>query len=130
MNKCSDQSAHKLVAHTPLLEISCRGSYLLCDISTFISQLTRLGNIMISLMYIHLSKPNFMVHEVNLPNRVKSGKFRQPPKFRQRPCFFHLRIIGIKIKLTKQTVEILMRRLIKSRLIWISIVCKCMSEFT
>ena len=39
-------------------------------------------------------------------------------------------IIGIKNKLTKQTVKILMRRLIRSRLIWISTVCKCMSELT
>ena len=35
-----------------------------------------------------------------------------------------------KKRFTKQTVKILMRRLIRSRLIWISTVCKCMSEFT
>ena len=34
----------------------------------------------------------------------------------------------IKHKVIKQTVKILMRRLIRSRLIWISTVCKCMSE--
>ena len=62
--------------------------------------------------------------------RVKSGKFGRSAKFVQRPCLFHILIIGIKNKLTKQTVKILMRRLIMSRLIWISTVCKCMSEFT
>ena len=62
--------------------------------------------------------------------RVKSGKFGQSSNFGQRTCFFHFLIIGIKIKLTKQTVKIVMRRLIKSRLIWIFPVCKCMSEFT
>ena len=62
--------------------------------------------------------------------RVKSGKFGQSSKFGQRPYFFHFWIFGINIKLNKQTVKILMRRLIKSRLIWIVTVCKCMSEFT
>ena len=66
----------------------------------------------------------------DLHDRVKSGKFGRSAKFGQRPCLFHILIIGIKIKLTKQTVKILMRRLIRSRLIWISTVCKCMSEFT
>ena len=55
------------------------------------------------------------------------GKFRRSAKFWQRPCLFHILIIWIKNKLTKQTVKILM---IRSRLIWISTVCKCMSEFT
>ena len=65
------------------------------------------------------------------PNyRVKSGKFRRSAKFGQRSCLFHILIIGIKNKLTKQKVKILMRRLIRSRLIWVSTVCKCMSEFT
>ena len=62
--------------------------------------------------------------------RVKSGIFGQTAKFGQPPCLFHSSVIGIKNKLTKQTVKILMRRLIRSRLIWISTVCKCMSEFT
>ena len=62
--------------------------------------------------------------------RIKSGIFGQTAKFGQRPCLFHISNIGIKIKLTKQTVKILMRRLIRSRLIWIYIVCKCVSEFT
>ena len=62
-----------------------------------------------------------------IPTRVKFG---QSAKFGQRPCLFHILIIGIKNKLTKQTVKILMRRLTRSRLIWISSVCKCMSEFT
>ena len=56
--------------------------------------------------------------------RVKSGNFGQ------RPCLLQILIIEIKNKLTKQTVKILMRRLIRSRFIWISTVCKCMSEFT
>ena len=71
---------------------------------------------------------------------VKLGKFGHSSIFRQPHCFFHFLIIGIKIKLTKQTVKILMRQLIKSCLIWIFTVksrligiftgCKCMSEFT
>ena len=61
---------------------------------------------------------------------VKSGMFGQTAEFGQRSCLFHTSIIGIKNKLTKQTVKILMRRLIRSRLIWISTVCKCVSEFT
>ena len=43
---------------------------------------------------------------------------------------FHISNIGIKNELTKQTVKILMRRLIRSRLIWIYTVRKCVSEFT
>ena len=62
-------------------------------------------------------------------NRVKSGIFGQTAKLGQPPCLFHSSVIGIK-KITKQTVKILMRRLIRSRLIWISTVCKCVSEFT
>ena len=63
-------------------------------------------------------------------DRVKSGIFRQTAKFGQRRCLFHISNIGIKDKLTKQTVKILMRRLIRSRHIWIYTVCKCVSEFT
>ena len=62
--------------------------------------------------------------------RVKSGTFGQTAKFGQRPCLFHISNIGIKNKLTKQTVKILMRRLIRSRLIWIYTVCKCVPQFT
>ena len=62
--------------------------------------------------------------------RVKSGIFGQTAKFGQPLCSFHSSIVGIKNKLTKQTVKILMRRLIRSRLIWISTVCKRVSEFT
>ena len=62
-------------------------------------------------------------------NRVKSGIFGQTAKFGQPPRLFHSSIIGIKNRLTKQRVKILMRRL-RSRLIWISTVCKCVSEFT
>ena len=50
--------------------------------------------------------------------RLKSGKFGRPAKFGQRPCLFHILIIGIKNKLTKQTVKILMRRQEPSRLIF------------
>ena len=38
--------------------------------------------------------------------RVQSGIFGQTAKFGQPPCLFHSSIIGIKIKLTKQTVKI------------------------
>ena len=67
--------------------------------------------------------------------RVKSGIFGQTAKIGQRPCgqrpcLFHISNIGIKHKLTKQTVKILMRRLIRSRLIWTFTVCKCVFEFT
>ena len=62
--------------------------------------------------------------------RVKSGIFGQTAKFGQSPCLFHSSYIGIKNKLTKQTVKILMRRLIRSRLIWMFTVCKRVSEFT
>ena len=61
---------------------------------------------------------------------VKLGKFGQSAKLGQRPCWFHVLIIGIKNKLTEQTVKIPMRLLIQSRLTWLSSVCKCMSEFT
>ena len=46
---------------------------------------------------------------------VKTAKYGQPL------CLFHGSIIGIKTKLTKQTVKI--------RPIWISTVCKRVSEF-
>ena len=62
--------------------------------------------------------------------RLKPGIFRQTAKFGQRPCLFNILNIGIKNKLTKQTVKILKRRLIRSRLILIYTVCKCVSEFT
>ena len=62
--------------------------------------------------------------------RVKSGNFGQTAYFGQPPCLFHISNIGIKNKLTKQTVKILMRRLIRSRFIWIYSICKCVSDFT
>ena len=62
--------------------------------------------------------------------RVKSAKFERSAKFGQQPCLFHFSIIGIKNKLTKQRVKIQMIQLIRSCLIWISTVCKCVSEFT
>ena len=58
------------------------------------------------------------------------GKFGRSAKFGQRPCSFQILIIGINHKITKQTVKILMRRLIRSRPIWMSTVCKCISEYT
>ena len=61
---------------------------------------------------------------------VNLGMFGQTAKFGQQPCLFYISNIGIKNKLTKQTVKILMRRLRRSRLIWIYTVCKCVSEFT
>ena len=57
--------------------------------------------------------------------RVKSGILGQTASFGQSPCLFHSSIIGIKNKLTKQTVKILMRRLIGSRLIWIFLLQTC-----
>ena len=72
----------------------------------------------------------FFSQEVDVNNGVitlvvKSGKFGQSAKFGLRHCFFIFLIIGIIIKLTKQTVNLLMRCLI-----WMFTVCKCMSEFT
>ena len=65
-----------------------------------------------------------------LVSRVKSSIFGQTGKLGQRPCLFQISNIGIKNKLTKQTATILMGRLTRSRLIWISTVCKRMFEFT
>ena len=70
------------------------------------------------------------VCSLQLISRVKSGIFGQAAKFGQRPCLFHISNIGIKNKSTEQTVKILMRRLARSRLIWIYTVCNCVSEFT
>ena len=54
--------------------------------------------------------------------RVKSGIFGQTAKFGQPPCMFHSSIIGMKINKLSKTAKI--------RLIWISTVCKRVSEFT
>ena len=62
--------------------------------------------------------------------RVKSGLFRQTAKLAQRPLFVSYFKYLIKNKLTKQTVNVLLRLLLRSRLIWIYTVCKCVSEFT
>ena len=40
-----------------------------------------------------------------LISKVKSGIFGQTAKFGQPPCLFHSSVIGIKNKLTKQTVK-------------------------
>ena len=50
---------------------------------------------------------NNKCHRFSLADRVKSGIFGQTAKFGQRPCLFHISNIGIKNKLTKQTVKIL-----------------------
>ena len=47
-------------------------------------------------------------------SRVKSGIFGQTAKLGQPPCFFHSSVIGIKNKLTKQLLKILMRQLIRA----------------
>ena len=55
---------------------------------------------------------SFMEHSIGLKRvkfRVKSSIFGQTAKFGQPPCLFHSSVIGIKNKLTKQTVKILMR---------------------
>ena len=74
---------------------------------------------------VHLQQIKWVTLFIDETSRVKSGIFGQTAKFGQPLCLFYSSIIGIKNKLTKQTVKILMRRLIRSRLIWISIVCKC-----
>ena len=51
---------------------------------------------------------------------VKSGIFGETAKFGQRLVCFTFQILESKSKLSKQTVKILMRRLIRSRLIRIS----------
>ena len=56
-------------------------------------------------------------HQQLFMGRVKLGIFGQTAKFRQPLCLFHSSIIDLKYKSTKQTVKILMRRLIMSRLI-------------
>ena len=73
---------------------------------------------------------SFRCDNASVFDRVNSGIFGQTAKFGQRPCLFRISNIGIKNILTKQTVKILMRRLIRSRLIWVYTVCKCVSEFT
>ena len=62
------------------------------------------------LITILLLDANFQEH------RVELGTFGHQVKFGQRPCLFHVLIIGIKNKSTKRTVKI-----IRSRLIWISL---------
>ena len=48
--------------------------------------------------------------------RVMSGIFGQTAEFGQPHCLYHSSIIEMNNKLTKQTVKIRMRRLIRSRL--------------
>ena len=50
---------------------------------------------------------NNKCHRLSLADRVKSGIFGQTAKFGQTPCLFHISNFGIKNKLTKQTVKIL-----------------------
>ena len=63
---------------------------------------------------------------------VKSGNFGHQVNSDSDVFLLHTLITSLRIKdkLTKQTVKILKRRLIRSRLVWISTVCKRMSEFT
>ena len=78
-------------------------------------------------------KMNNRLHRQDTPQIkywVKSGNFGHQVNSDSDVCLLHTLITRIKNKLTKQTVKILMRRLIRSRLIWISTVCKRMSEFT
>ena len=100
----------------------------------FSDKIARVSAVVLTEQFATTSQENVDVHQATLEKgkqiRVKSGIFRQTAKFGQPPCLFHSSVIGIKNKLTKQTVKIQMRRLMRSRLIWISTVCKCVSEFT
>ena len=60
----------------------------------------------------HDSVSKFLSFNIKLGHRVKSGIFGQTAKFGQRPCLFHISNIGMKNRLNKQTVKIVMRRLI------------------
>ena len=80
------------------------------------------------LQYSFLNILNGLLKNASI--RVKSGIIGQTAKYGQRPCLFHISNIGINNKLTKQRVKILIRWLIRSRLIWIYTVCKCVSELT
>ena len=71
-----------------------------------------------------------LYNDTHIWDRVKSSIFGHTAKFRQRPCLLHISNIRIKNKLTKQTVKILMRWLIRSHFVRIYTVCKCVSEFT
>ena len=84
--------------------------------------------------YVYSIRPNEHTYSYECSSvvytRVKLGIFGQTAKFEKRPCLIHISNIGMKNELTKQTVKILMRRLIRSRLMWIYTVCKCVSKFT
>ena len=73
---------------------------------------------------------NYVKHVTVVITRVKLGIFGQTAEIGQQPCLFHILNIGIRNKFTKQTVKIMMRRLIRNRLIWIYTVCKIVCEFT
>ena len=100
----------------------------------FLDKIARVSAVVLTEQFAITSQENVDVHQVTpekgMQIRVKSGIFGQTAKFGKPPCLFHSSVTGIKNKLTKQTVKILMRRLMRSRLIWISTVCKCVSEFT
>ena len=66
--------------------------------------------------------------EINKNTRVKSGNFGH--QVNSDSALFVSYINFWKEKKTKQTVKILMRRLIRSRFIWILTICKCISEIT
>ena len=115
-----------------LLEITCRGSYIMLTYRALLLSLMPATKALRSLCICGGSpKHSLLINAIcSEILRVKSGIFGQTAKFGQRPSLFNISNIGIKNKLTKQTVKILMRRLIRSRLIWIYTVCKCSSEFT
>ena len=75
----------------------------------FISQTERkIARILISVLF-YIKRGYIQIPHLNVlgSNRVKSVIFGQTAKFGQRPCLFHISNIGIKNKLTKQTVKIL-----------------------
>ena len=111
----------------------------LCTLTLLIHVLTTSGEdtlpnvyveVMLNTLHVNYAGVAVAVSPPCLILRVKSGIFGQTAKFGQPPCLFHSSVIGIENKLTKQTVKLLMRRLIRGRFIWISTVGKCVSEFS
>ena len=66
----------------------------------------------IAILFLSIKIRTLSIKQLNISisftPRVKSGIFGQTAKFGQRPCLFHILNIGIKNKLTNQTVKILM----------------------
>ena len=96
-----------------------------------------------SIMYIIITHGSLVI-TIQVKVVTERSKFHSLLKIRVKSCnlghqvnsyLFHILIIGIKNELTKQTVKILMRQLIRSCFIWISTVYKrfriyLMSEVT